>query len=102
MKDDPKEKWINYFTVAGLAVFVILGIVYLNLDTISQMNINFSLDPSSSNLSLPGLPNINFDWFTMMDPVSKIIFSFLVLILGGSLIGSAWLLIARKRASSRK
>jgi hypothetical protein len=101
MKEDPREKWINYLTVAGLVGFVLLSLIYLNLDAISQINIDFSLD-SGSGISLPGLPNINFDWFNAMDPASKLIFGFLVTILAGSLIGSALLLIVRKRASARK
>ncbi len=97
-----REKWIDYFTVAGLAIFIILGIVYLNLDAISKMNFDFSLDSASSNISLPGIPSINFDWFNAMDPVSKLIFGFLMLILIGSVIGGIGMLVAMKRTSARK
>ncbi len=102
MRVDIREKWINYLTVAGLVVFVILGIVYLNLDAISQIHIDFSMDSAASDISLPWLPDLNLDWFNAMDTVSKMIFGFLMCILIGSLIGGVGMIVIRKRVSSRK
>ncbi len=101
MKEN-KEKMIDYVTIAGLIIFAILGLIYLNLDTISHMNLSVSLDSAASNISVPGLPSLNFNWFTQMDPVSKLVFSFLMMILAGCLIGSVWILVVRKRASARR
>jgi hypothetical protein len=56
MRVDIREKWINYLTVAGLVVFVILGIVYLNLDAISQIHIESTTDSAASIFS-PWLPD---------------------------------------------
>lgn len=102
MREDPREKWIDYITVAGLAVFIILGIVYLNLDAISKINIDLSMDSAVSNISLPGMPVLNLDWFYAMDPASQLIFGFLILTLIGSLIGGVGMLMLRKRVSARK
>jgi hypothetical protein len=97
------KRTIDYFTVAGLAIFVILGIIYLTWDHISQINLNLSLDPSSVNISLPfGIPDFNMDWFNTMDPASRIIFCFVMTILLGTLIGGTWMyLVHRKRTGAK-
>lgn len=102
MRVDIREKWINYITVAGLVVFVILGIVYLNMDAISQIHIDFSTDSAASDIFPPWLPDLNLDWFNAMDTVSKMIFGFLMCILIGSLIGGVGMIVIRNRVSSRK
>lgn len=92
---------IDYLTVAGLAIFLILGIIYLTWDHISQ--INLSLDPSSANISLPfGIPSVNLDWFQSMDQASQLIFCFLLTILVATLIGGTLMyLVYRKRAGTK-
>lgn len=102
MREDVSKKWIDYFTVAGLVTFVILAIIYLNLETISQIHIDFSMDSALPGIEIPWLANLNLDWFYAMDPVSRMIFGFLMLMLGGSLVGGLWMVAIRKRASARK
>jgi hypothetical protein len=92
---------IDYLTVAGLAIFLILGIIYLTWDHISQ--INLSLDPSSANISLPfGIPSVNLDWFQSMDQASQLILCFLLTILVATLIGGTLMyLVFRKRTGTK-
>jgi hypothetical protein len=99
-----EKETIDRMTVAGLAMFVILSIIYLCWDHISNILLNISVDSPTANMSLPSLtmPSLSFDWFYKMDPASRIIFVFIMMILVSTIIGGTWMYLIRKRASARK
>jgi hypothetical protein len=99
-----EKRTIDYITVAGLAIFVILGIIYLCWNHISQIHLNVSLDPSLANISLPALtiPNLSLDWFYAMDPASRLIFLFIMMILASTIIGGTWMYLVHRRSNSRR
>lgn len=97
-----EKRTIDRLTVAGLAIFVILSLIYLFRDEIGKIQLDLSSGMSSSNFEVPfGIPSFNLDWFYSMDPATKIIFMFLMTILAATLIGGTCIL-ARKRASSKR
>jgi|AGTN01.3.fsa_nt_gi hypothetical protein len=97
-----EKRTIDRLTVAGLAIFVILSLIYLFRDEIWKMQLDLSSGMSSSKFEVPfAIPSFNMDWFYSMDPATKIIFMFLMTILVATLIGGACIL-ARKRASSKR
>ena len=89
---------IDYYTIAGIAIFLILEAGYF---LITSLGLKISLDPSNISVGyyMPniGLPNLNMDWFNHMDPVSRILFAFLVMVVGGTAIGCAGLLMKYRR-----
>jgi hypothetical protein len=96
------KRTIDYYTVAGLAIFVILSIIYLCRDHLSQIRLDVALDKSPVNISLPAMPNLSMDWFHNMDPATKIVFCFVMTILFGTLIGGTWMyLVHRKRTGAK-
>jgi hypothetical protein len=99
-----EKRTIDYITVAGLAIFVILGIVYLCRDYISSIRLNLSPDPSSANIALPAfsMPDLSLGWFYAMDPASKLIFSFVIFLLLSTLVGGALMYLRYRRSSARR
>lgn len=99
-----EKRTIDQITVAGLAIFAILGIVYLCRDEISNIHLNFSLDPPSSDISLPAFsfPNLSLDWFYAMDPASKLVFSFVMFMLLSTLVASAVMYLRHRQSNARR
>jgi hypothetical protein len=97
-----EKRTIDYITVAGLVIFVVLGIVYLCRDEISK--INLSLDPSSASVSLPAfsIPSFSLDWFYSMDPASKLVFTFVMFLLLSTLVGGTLMYLKYRRSSARR
>jgi hypothetical protein len=92
---------IDYYTIAGLAIFVILSVIYLCLDDIKKIHLSLSPPEMSYNGgSLPPLriPDFNLDWFHSMDPVSRILFCFLAMVVVSTAIGCAWLYMRYRRS----
>jgi hypothetical protein len=90
---------IDYLTIAGLAIFLILGIVYISWDYITVVHIDLGQPISSVTGSLPaiGIPNFNMDWFDSMDAASKIIFCFIMTTLVATLIGGTGVYLLHRR-----
>jgi hypothetical protein len=96
------KRTIDHITVAGLAIFVILSIIYLCWNHITELKV--SLEPPSANLALPdfAIPSFNMDWFYSMDPASKIVFSFVMFLLLSTLVGGTLVYLRHRRSSARR
>jgi amino acid transporter len=94
----------DLITVAGLVICMILGILYLCWDNITQINWNFLLNPPSTGISLTAFsfPNLNLDWFYAMDPASKIVFSFVMFLLLSTFVAGAIMYLRHRRSSARR
>ena len=99
-----EKETIDRLTVLGLAIFAVLSAIYLCRDTIGNMLTNLARNPPQSNISLPGIamPSLSLDWWYKMDPATKIIFVFIMMILISTIIGGTWMYLIRKRAAARK
>jgi hypothetical protein len=103
MKAMEKET-IDRLTVAGLGIFVVLSAIYLCWDHITQIHLNLAINPPSADLSLPNfsMPGFSLDWFYNMDPASRLVFCFIMLMLVSTIVGATWMYLARRRSSARK
>lgn len=97
-----KPKNIDYYTVAGLAIFVFLSMIYICRDYIGKIHFDLPVDTTSINLPVPAIniPAIDLGWYQNLDPASKIIAWFIGIILLATLVGSILMLFVyrRKRA----
>jgi hypothetical protein len=98
-----EKQTIDRLTVAGLATFALLSLIYLCWDRISQIRLTLPLDRPSPNIALPfGIPNFNLDWYNNMDPASRLVFIFVMMILVSTIIGGTWMYLMRRRSSARR
>ena len=98
-----RDRRVDYLTVAGLAIFVIMSSIYLCRDRIGQMLSDLSLDSSSTDVTLPfGIPVIDLEWFYEMDTASQIMLCFLATCIVATLIGGTCMYLIRRRLGSRK
>jgi hypothetical protein len=103
-RESMEKRTIDYITVAGLAICLILGVTYLCWDHISQIHLNLSMDPSSVGISVPAfsIPSFSLDWFYSMDPASKIVFVFVMFLLLSTLVGGTLMYLRYRRSSARR
>jgi len=96
---------LDYLTIAGLAIFFVLEAGYYIITSLG-LQIGISLNPPSlsNDATLPAFsfPNLNLDWFHNMDPVSKILFAFLVILVIGTATGCAGVYMRYRKSRASK
>jgi hypothetical protein len=97
-----EKETIDRLTVAGLAIFVILSIIYLCWDHITELKV--SLNPPSADIALPAftIPDLSLDWFHSMDPASKLVFTFVMFLLLSTLVGGTLVYLRHRKSSARR
>jgi hypothetical protein len=99
-----EKETLDRITVVGLVICMILGILYLCWDHITQIRWNVSLNPPSVDLGLPAFrfPSLSLDWFYSMDPASKLVFSFVMLMLLSTFVATTLMYLRHRRESARR